>query len=743
MKQVININFQGRVVPIEQTAYDTLKNYIESLNRFFATEEGKEEIINDIETRIGELFQQRIKDGATCITEEDVAAVIKSMGRPEDFEAAEGNNVSSGTTESAGSYNAGTSAAFNSGKRLYRDENDKILGGVCSGLSNYFNVDVTVVRIVFAISFFTFGFGFIPYLILWVVVPSTATTQIGSVRKRLFRDVDNKYVAGVCSGIANYFGIKTWIPRVLFLLPLLSFISKWDWGYWDFQNLIRIGFSPGAIIIYIILWLVIPEATTTSEKLEMKGEKVDMNSIKASVMSEMKGVHERATKLGTEARNMAEQKSKMLTADVRQASRKNGNALGNIITLFLKIIGYFIAAVVIITMLVGLFALAIASIGIFPLKDFVLTGGWQNVFAWGTLIFFIAVPLIGLITWVIRKVARIKKGSSAMVGSFAGLWTLGWICVIMLASMVSKDFKRVNRYTPEQVFLSNPGINKLEITSQADGDEYRRDNIFRFEPFSSTEDDTAMVHNITLNIFKSDTDSFKVNMLRIANGNTRNFADTAAALINFNVVQQDSILRLDRGIAINKTDKFRNQQVVINIYVPVGKQIRVDNSVTRSKNVRFTGININKRDWDYESDKAFHGWQADEDYVMKADGLYTLDGMPASKSSRRDGVEIDNEGIDIQDGEDRVRINENGISIEEGTKNENTYRYYDTSKLKSAIDSLQQKLQNKQQQIKDSLRKNLENTRKELEKLDVKTNKTTAAYTVVLQAYNPLLYINR
>jgi len=742
MKQVININFQGRVVPIEQTAYDTLKNYIESLNRFFATEEGKEEIINDIETRIGELFQQRIKDGATCITDEDVAAVIKSMGRPEDFDAAEGNNVG-GTTASENTYNAGASALFNNGKRLYRDENDKILGGVCSGLSNYFNVDVTVVRIVFAISFFTFGFGFIPYLILWVVVPSTATTQIGSVRKRLFRDADNKYVAGVCSGIANYFGIKTWIPRVLFLLPLLSFISKWNWGIWDFPDLIRVGFSPGAIIIYIILWLVIPEANSTSEKLEMKGEKVDMNSIKASVMNEMKGVHERATKLGTEARNMAEQKSKMLSEDVRQASRKNGNVLGNIISLFFKIIGYFIAAVFIIAMLAGLFTLAIASIGIFPLKDYVLTGGWQNAFAWGTLIFFIAVPLIGAITWVIRKIAKIKRGSGAMKGSFAGLWTLGWVCMICLIAMVSKDFKRLNRYAPEQVYLSNPGVGKLEITSQFEGDEYYRDNIFRFEPFSSSDDDSAILDNVTLNIFKSETDSFKVNMMRIANGNTRDFADTAAALIDFNIVQQDSLLRLDKGIVINKTDKFRNQQVVVNIYVPVGKQIRIDKSVRRSGNVRFTGINVNSRDWDFESEKAFHGWKTDEDYIMKADGLYTLDGTPVNKRSRRENVEIDSDGIDIEDGDDRVRINENGIIIEDGSNKEDTYRYNDTSKLKSAIDSLQQKLQNQQQRIKDSLRKNLENTRKELEKLDAKTNKTTAAYSIVLQAYNPLLFINR
>ena len=93
MKKVININFQGRVIPIEETAYDMLKQYVDSLRRFFATEEGKDEIINDIEGRIAELFGESLKKGSTCITDEEVTNVINSMGRPEDFEAEENNIV--------------------------------------------------------------------------------------------------------------------------------------------------------------------------------------------------------------------------------------------------------------------------------------------------------------------------------------------------------------------------------------------------------------------------------------------------------------------------------------------------------------------------------------------------------------------------------------------------------------------------------------------------------------------------
>ncbi len=89
MKKVININFQGAIVPIEETSYELLKQYIESLRNYFANEEGRDEIINDIESRISELFQERLKKGSTCITDDDVNAIINNMGRPQDFEEAD------------------------------------------------------------------------------------------------------------------------------------------------------------------------------------------------------------------------------------------------------------------------------------------------------------------------------------------------------------------------------------------------------------------------------------------------------------------------------------------------------------------------------------------------------------------------------------------------------------------------------------------------------------------------------
>ena len=90
MKKVININFQGRILPIEEASYETLKQYIESLRQYFDAEEGRDEIINDIECRIAELCDDRLKKGAVCITEDDMRLIIESIGRPADFEAQDG-----------------------------------------------------------------------------------------------------------------------------------------------------------------------------------------------------------------------------------------------------------------------------------------------------------------------------------------------------------------------------------------------------------------------------------------------------------------------------------------------------------------------------------------------------------------------------------------------------------------------------------------------------------------------------
>ncbi len=729
MKQVININFQGRVVPIEVTAFEMLKNYTESLNRHFANEEGKEEIINDIESRIGELFQERIKNGATCITEDDVNAIIASMGRPEDFEAEDGTASSASASSSANQQQSGysqqnTSSATGTHKRLYRDENNKILGGVCAGVANYFGIDTTLVRILFVLT----GVGLLAYILLWIFVPNNADGVIGVTRKKLYRDSDDKIIAGVCSGIGHYFGINPWIPRVLFALPFLSFVFRWGhWGIFDFPDFLRVSFSPGALIVYIILWAVLPEAFTTAEKLEMKGEKVDLNSIKESVKEEMKGFQQKAEKFGKEAGAFVNEKAKTISAEAQSFTRKHRTGLGDIIATIVKIFAYFIIGCIGFALVVALFGLAVASVGVFPLKDFLVRDGWQNAYAWGTLLFFIAVPVIGVITWIIRKIAKAKANSKMLRLTFISLWVVGWASVTMLVSSLSKDFRYSNinvnnKVLPEEeIVLTNPGVKKLEVTSVTPLEKYSRRNWLNFSPFAGVDEDTAYVKNYEVRIVKSPNDSFRVTVIKMADGRTRSEAERQASKINFNGMQKDTLLQLDRGLAINRTDKFRNQRIILTIYVPVGKQIMIDRSVGWYNNVNVDFNFGDNRDWEsIDWDDDAHDWSSNVTYVMKTDGqLYSVkDGKPASHRGRSySKVVVD--GRIIREGEN---IN----------PDEDTYRYDNVERKADSLyritDSIRAAKELKIQRQKDSLDKELEKIERLKEKLN--NGNEPAAYII-------------
>jgi phage shock protein PspC (stress-responsive transcriptional regulator) len=398
MNKVININFQGRILPIEELAYEALKQYIESLRTYFANEEGRDEIINDIECRIAELCEDRLKKGTVCIAAQDMNLIIASIGRPADFEAQDGFEASTSQSQqntSQSNYQNTSNHAYsnfestnNRPKRLYRDEHNKVLGGVCSGIANYFGIEPLVVRILW---FFLIGVNILGYLILWIAVPSTSVKEVGGVRKRLFRDLDNKILGGVCGGLSKYFGIQVWIIRILFLIPFIRFIFNFRhlhlWQFWefpDFPNFLDITFSPGAVFVYIVLWLVLPEAKTSADKLEMVGEKVDINSIKNTIQNDMEGFSKRAQSWGSnlynknkdnaEANNEGKQTTSNDAAAPPPSEKRKGFIyyIGRIITLCIKGFVYFILATVGISLLAALFGIGAAATALLPLKRFLL-----------------------------------------------------------------------------------------------------------------------------------------------------------------------------------------------------------------------------------------------------------------------------------------------------------------------------------------------------------------------------------
>jgi len=164
MKKTIKINISGVIFHLDEDAYQILQNYLTAINqRFASTEEGKE-VITDIEHRIAEILQSKLTEQKQVISKEDIDEVIEIMGRPEDFEGEEENNGSNFQQQSKTS------------KRLYRDPDNRVLGGVCSGIGTYLNIDPIIIRILFLVLIIGYGVIGIIYIVLWALLPAANTT---------------------------------------------------------------------------------------------------------------------------------------------------------------------------------------------------------------------------------------------------------------------------------------------------------------------------------------------------------------------------------------------------------------------------------------------------------------------------------------------------------------------------------------------------------------------------------------
>lgn len=173
MQRIIQITISGRVIPIEEMAYGLLDDYISSLERQFDREESKDEIIGDIENRIAELFMMKIETGGQVIDRADVQKVIDTLGNASELN----ENAQSTDSKPYTRPHRYQPPPYEQTRRLYRNPNDKILGGVCSGVANYFEIDPVIVRLVFAILFLTAGIGLLAYILAWIIIPVAKTPQ--------------------------------------------------------------------------------------------------------------------------------------------------------------------------------------------------------------------------------------------------------------------------------------------------------------------------------------------------------------------------------------------------------------------------------------------------------------------------------------------------------------------------------------------------------------------------------------
>ena len=168
MKTTVTINLGGLIFHIDDDAYEILHSYLIAVERQFVNEPDHKEILSDIESRLAELFTETLGNKKDIISKNDVSKVISIMGEPEDFSIENETNNNQSTKRNMSSYQTT--------KRLYRDPENRVLGGVCGGLGAYFNTDPLLFRILFIAMFFGLGSGLIIYLILWIAIPEAYTT---------------------------------------------------------------------------------------------------------------------------------------------------------------------------------------------------------------------------------------------------------------------------------------------------------------------------------------------------------------------------------------------------------------------------------------------------------------------------------------------------------------------------------------------------------------------------------------
>ena len=245
MKKTLTANISGKVFNIEEDAYGIMSKYLESVSLYFKNYNDKDEILVDFEQRISENLLSILSNSNEVVTNSHVSKIIEIMGKPQDFDI-----DSSEDFDQATKY------------KLKRNNNDRIIAGVASGLAEYFKIDPLITRIILASLMFVGGFGFFFYIVCWIAMPKSFMNESFN-RKKFYRDHENKIIAGIAQGIANYFSIDAFIIRLFFIA--LIFINGFGFG------------------LYLLIWISSKYAKTIKQKMDMSGINLNVDNVEKFV----------------------------------------------------------------------------------------------------------------------------------------------------------------------------------------------------------------------------------------------------------------------------------------------------------------------------------------------------------------------------------------------------------------------------------------------------------------------------
>ncbi|SFC34755.1 Phage shock protein PspC (stress-responsive transcriptional regulator) [Parapedobacter composti] len=481
MNKTIIININGIVFHIEEDAYEVLRAYMIDVKRHFGNTADSQEIVEDIENRIAEMFGERIVQGRKeVITMADVNEVITQMGQVSDFEGAEVDDSSS--------------EAF---------------------------YDVPPI----------------------------------SGQRKLMRDPDDKVFGGVCSGLGHYFGIEArWIRLFLVLLFI---------------------FGGAGFLLYIILWIVMPLATTRADRMAMRGETPNLQNFKRSFQEEMEGLRSNFT--GAE-----------------EGLRKGLNSAGNFVVRTFIILAKIIGVLFIMGLCVGFVVLAIAIVAsfgffgsdtdmaMFPLN--VIEPGFRTPMLISAL-FVAIIPFLALVGLVIRILFN-----KNVIGRYTGFTLLvAWLIAVGFTTVYGT--RTLNDFREESTVVEERPLEQNEVYQLSRNDltviRLQNDSLDRLSRIRQR----ALVRNnhlsegqnrMYMRVVRIDTTQApSITYEYSARGATYELAADRAGRIDYRMEQRGAALAFDSHFNLQRGDLMRDQRLYLKLNIPVGTKLVIDRDLQR------------------------------------------------------------------------------------------------------------------------------------------------------------------
>ncbi len=505
MNKTVSINLGGLVFHIDEDAFQKLSHYFDAIKRSLSNTKGQEEIINDIEMRVGELVAEKHKSDKQVISIKEVDEIISIMGQPEDYriDDEEPKNTTSNFE------------TLKRDKKLFRDKDEAVIGGVLAGLGHYFGIDKVFLRILFLVLFFVAGTGF---------------------------------------------------------------------------------------LAYIILWIAMPEAQTTSEKLEMRGEPVTISNIEKKVREEFVTLSEKF-----KSTDFEKMKSEM-KSNGDKLKNNLGGLINSILNVFAKTIGALMilgSLAILVVFLIGVLAFGSTNFPNFPFHSFIELGNFTDYPIWFFgLLFYVAVSIPSF--FVLLLGIKIVAPNSKSIGSIAKYILLA-LWIIAIAILISIGIKQAAEYAYEGRIYEKQSINlnpKDTLYIKFKNNDYYAKDVNDFTDFSITKDslnqDVVYSNLIIFEIEKTDEILPYIKINKEAKGNSFITAKQRAEKIKYSYKIIGNQLVLDNYLITELKDKYRDQKIEIKLYLPKGTLFKVNSSV---------------KNYDYSDNSFFNLHKSSDGYI--------------------------------------------------------------------------------------------------------------------------------